>query len=85
MTMTIAPVTPTIIVVRGIPFTGTVTGAGGTVCIAVGAIVADEDDALIPDVTTVVTVVGTEVLVPIFVPPFWYAIAKYEKPGVVAR
>jgi hypothetical protein len=83
--MAIAPMTPIIIVVRGIPSTGATTVAGGMVCVSLGVIATGDGVASVTETPTGANVVGTGVLVPIVVPPFWYTIAKYEKPGVVTR
>ena len=82
--MAITPTTPTIIIVRGVPSSGDATGAGGTVCVSLGVIGTGEGDT-VTGAPTIANVVETGVSEVIFVPPFWYAIAKYEKPVVNAR
>ena len=82
--MAIAPMTPIIIIVRGVPSIGAETGTGGTVCVSLGVIGTGKGDP-VAEVPTGANVVGTGVKKVIFVPPFWYAIAKYEKPVVNAR
>jgi len=84
----IAPVVPTIIVVMGIPPEGCVTGTLRTTCVFFTVISTGEGTSCTGAFNTstwVGTVVGTGVSVPISVPSFWYTMAKYENPGVVAR